>query len=92
MEDVMTRVSRLHRPRLLVEAAEAAQARYDRGRDLARLLGNAPKPGAAILRLMERESDLNATRRRRSYRAAAHVEVLGALIAETRLLSARSEA
>ncbi|WP_375172969.1 DUF6477 family protein [Pseudooceanicola sp.] len=86
----MTRVSRLRRPRLLVEAAQVAQEHYDRGRDLTRLLGQVPNPGAAIVRLMDIETALNATRRRDSYRAAAHVAVLGALMAEARTLGART--
>lgn len=84
MEDLTGRLNRLKRPRLLVEAARQAQPLYDRRRDLPPLLGDLPRSGAAIVQLLDLESAHDAARRSgsRTYRAAAHVAVLIALIGE----------
>ena len=93
MQDVLSMVAGLKRPRLLVQAARFGLDDYRREAHLPRLLGavEAPlRPGAAILRLLELEADMDASRCRRAaeYRVARHVAVLVALMGEARLLRA----
>lgn len=89
MEDLETRVARLHRPQILIDAAHAGQARYDRDRDLPPLIGRVPSTGAALLQLLELESIRNTARKSgRAYRVRSHVAVLIALIAEYHALRA----
>lgn len=91
MTDLMTLLRNLRRPALLIRAARIGQGDYVRRRDLARILRTSrlPAPGAAVMALMEREADLDERRRAGSagYTAAAHVEVLAALMAEARSLA-----
>ncbi|WP_136635581.1 DUF6477 family protein [Pseudooceanicola onchidii] len=83
MEDLTTRLSRLHRPRLLVDAAREGQALYDRNRDLSMLLGRVPGHGAAVMQLFDMEAAQETARRgRRGYRVRRHVAILTALVAE----------
>ena len=93
MNDIMTQLRGLVRPSLLIRAARIGQADYRRKRDLGRLLrvSALPTPGAAVMALMEREAELDERRRTggSGYAAAAHVEVLAALMAEARALQAR---
>lgn len=88
MEDLSTRVTRLRRPRLMVEAARLAEASYRRDRDLPRLVGDSPRKGSALMALLEMEAGCEATRRsnRARYRAGRHVAILSALMAEDRVL------
>jgi hypothetical protein len=92
MQDLQTRLAALRRPALLIRAARHGQADYRREQHLPRLLGHAALPphGAAALRLMEMEAELDARRRAddAAWSAARHVEVLIALMAEARLLRA----
>lgn len=86
----------LRRPRLLVQAARAGQADYRRDRVLPRLIPG-PRPGGAggtLRRLMELEQGLEDARRdgAATYPVAHHVEVLIALMAEARLVSAGAAA
>ena len=91
MEDLIGRVARLNRPCLLNEAARFALPHYNRSRDLARLLGNVPQRGAALVQLLEIEAAHDAARRGKStrYRASGHVMALTALLAEYDSLRAR---
>lgn len=93
MNDLMTLLRQLRRPPLLIRAARIGQRDYVRRRDLARILRTTqlPAPGAAAMALMEREAELDERRRERTsgYVAAAHVEVLAALMAEARTLAER---
>lgn len=90
MQDALTLLSNLRRPRLLIRAARAGIAEYRRELHLRRLLGSAAprKSAAALLRLMEIEQDLNDARLARcaSYDVTRHVEVLIAMMGEARLV------
>lgn len=93
MQDVLSMVAELKRPRLLVQAVRLGLEEYRREVHLPRLLGAAEvplRPGAAILRLLELEAVMDGGRRRRAadYRVARHVAVLVALMGEAQLLRA----
>jgi len=84
------------RPRLLLRTARIGLADYVRERDLRRImrLPAAPPPGTATVRiLLDMEADQEAQRTRPpvevgdTWRAARHVEVLIALMAESRLMA-----
>lgn len=84
------------RPRLLLRTARIGLAEYARDRDLRRILRlpAAPAPGPATVRLLlQMEADQEAQRTRPpvevgdTWRAARHVEVLIALMAEARLMA-----
>ena len=93
MTDVITRLSSLRRPRLLIRAARFGLADYIRERDLKRLIKtqNLPGPATTVPRLMAAEAELEETRRAgdAGYSVARHVEVLIALMAEASLLPRR---
>lgn len=75
----------LIRPRLLVQTARIGASLYRRERDMAvDLPANADK-GAILARLRQSEQSLEDLRQARAahYRAARHVQVLSALIAES---------
>lgn len=95
MHDILTRVSFLKRPRLLIRAARFGADDYDRTVHLRQIIGSdaLPGPGEALMRLMEIEAETEAQRReaRGRYIVSRHVEQLIAIIAETRLLRARRE-
>lgn len=92
MEDILTQISRLNRPTLLVDTARHGIDDYNRVVHLRRLLktDNLPSPGAAIHALMEVESMVEAQRidARAEYSVARHVELLVALMCEARILKA----
>jgi len=92
MEDVLTQISRLKRPTLLVNTARHGIEDYNRLIHLRRLLKteNLPSPGKAILKLMELESMINVQRISKSaeYSVARHVELIVALMCEARILKA----
>lgn len=92
MEDVLTQISRLKRPTLLVRTARHGIEDYSRVIHLRRLLKteNLPGPGQAIIKLMEIESVLNELRlaKRAEYSVARHVELIVALMCEARILKA----
>lgn len=85
-------IAGLNRPRLLVRAARFGVDDYNRNIHLPRLLGagHLPRNGAAIIRLIETESDINDRRvgAAADYSVARHVAVLIALMGEARLLRA----
>lgn len=90
MQDIVTMLKQIKRPRLLIRAARIAATEYRRGAHLARVLGEdtQPRPGASLLRLMELEAELNARRKQHdaTYSIARHVEVLSAMMGEARLM------
>lgn len=90
MADLVTLVAEMRRPRLLVRAARAGQAEYDRTRDLRRVmrLAEAPAPDRALPALLAEEERIEATRRAgdASYSFVRHIELLIAMMAEARLL------
>jgi hypothetical protein len=92
MQDVMSRLKTLHRPRLLVRTARIGATCYSRQRDLRRILGfgSDPKPAAAIIRLLELEQEVNLQRLRgdAGYILTRHIEILIALMGEADILSA----
>lgn len=89
MTDPQTIMSSLSRPRLLVRAARLGLQDYNRDRCLRRLMPGEtpPRPGQAFHALVEREREINETRREgaATYSAARHIELLIALIDESRL-------
>lgn len=90
MQDVITMMANLRRPRMLSRAAQLGAQSYDRDRALPRLLGPRalPRPAAALMSLMEIEADLNARRLSRDavYSLQHHVDVLIAMTGEFTLL------
>ena len=89
MQDLLKAVQTLRRPRLLIRAARHGLDEYRRERVLPRLLGDAPMAPKeqtleALLRL---ESDIEQVRKRNdgSYSVARHLDILIALMAETRI-------
>ena len=91
MQDLLSRLKTLHRPRLLVRTARIGASTYRRDRDLRRIFGYAlpPRPASAVLRLMEFEHEVNQQRlgRDAGYLISRHVEILTALVAEAALLT-----
>lgn len=92
MLDLLGMVRSLKRPGLLIRAARFGLDDYRRERALPRLLKteNTPRPGEALMMLMDIESVLNEQRLANdaSYRPGQHVSVLTALMGETRVLVA----
>ena len=86
----METLALIRRPRLLVRAARFGIEEYNRNRDLRRILrGEAlPGPSDALPRLIDMEAAQEDTRKRgdASYSIARHLEILIALMAESRLL------
>jgi hypothetical protein len=89
MTDIATQMTAMRRPRILVRAAKFGLSDYVRDRDLKRMFAPEapPRPGLAVAPLIAREAEIEAVRQAGSaaYSAVRHVEVLTALIAETRL-------
>lgn len=92
MQDVLTRVSSLKRPHLLVRTARHGIEDYNRVVHLRRLLKTEtpPGPGKAILQLIELEAIADAQRvaKRAEYSVARHIEILVAVMCEARILKA----
>ena len=91
MSDLTTFVNSLSRPRLLLRAARHGLADYNRSRVLKRLMRtqNLPSPTGAVTSLLRVEASLENARRDgdAAYSVTRHVEVMIALLAETRLLA-----
>lgn len=92
MQDILSMLSGLRRPRLLIRAARIGASDYRRDRHLQRLLGygNLPRSGAALLRLAEIERELDDMRRQddAGYSLPRHLDVLIAIMGEASLLKA----
>ena len=92
MQDVMSRLATLHRPRLLVRSARTEAANYNRTRDLTRILGGGtlPRPGAMIMQLLDLEQEINQQRLSQDagYLIARHIDILIALMGEANYLPA----
>ncbi len=92
MQDVLTMVEGLKRPRLLVRAGRIGAEDYRRDTHLQRVLGfgRIPKSGAALVKLMELEATLNTQRRTADacYSLLVHIDVLIAIMGEAQLLRA----
>lgn len=95
MQDVMSMLNSLRRPRLLIRAARIGACDYSRTRHLQRLLGygTLPRPGAALMRLIEMESALDTMRHDgdAGYSLTRHLDVLIAMMGEAQILLARPE-
>jgi hypothetical protein len=90
MEDVLTMLSRLKRPTLLIRTARHGLQDYNRIVHLRRLLKteSLPGPGQAIVRLMELEAVVDQLRvaKRAEYSVARHIEMIVAMMCEARIL------
>ncbi len=90
MKDLLGLLNDLRRPRLLIRAARIGAEDYRRNPNLHRLLGYGalPRPGAALMRLIEMEAGLDELRRRNdaAYSVSRHVEILTAMMGEARIL------
>ena len=91
MCQISDELASLRRPGLLVDAASHGTARYDRRRDLRRMLRSAipASPRAALEALLPIEAALETRRRTadKNYSLARHVDILVALMAEARALA-----
>lgn len=92
MQDLLTMISSLRRPGLLIRAARFGVEDYDRNRHLPRLLRatEPPRPGVAVIKLLELEASLEDRRSAKAadYSIARHLDVLIALLGEARVLKA----
>lgn len=81
---------KLHRPIILIKAAEIGLKSYIRGRDLKRVLGlqNLPKTTPAIKQLMVKENALETARiiGSAAYDLKLHILIMTALLQEVNLL------
>lgn len=96
MLDIQSVLRNLKRPDLLVKAARHGLDDYSRETHLRRILRSepVPRPGPAIIKLLETEQELDEARieRRATYSVARHVEVLVAIMAEAQVLQASTRA
>lgn len=90
MQDLLTMLNALHRPRLMMRAARIGAQDYRRTIHLPRLLGYGmlPRHGAALLKLIEMEAVLDDQRTDgdASYSLIRHLDVLIAMVGEARVL------
>jgi len=88
MLDIKSLLGNLKRPRLLVRAARFGIDDYRRETDLPRTLNvhNIPRPGDALMQLVDLEEELNAQRINKdaSYSIARHIDALTAIMSEAR--------
>ena len=88
MCQIVSDLNALRRPGLLVDAANHGTTRYERRRDLRRMLRAAipASPRAALEKLLPIEAALEHRRRTadKNYSFARHVDILMALLAESR--------
>lgn len=91
MQDVLTMLNSLVRPRLLIRAARIGAQEYVRERHLKRVLkvDTLPRTAVALIRLLEIERAMNEQRRSddTGYSLVRHMDVLIALLGEARLFS-----
>ena len=78
MHYLTEQLTALRRPELMVRAALAGMAHYDRQRDLEPTLGDLPTSQSAVTELMAIEEAMNHARRRGAtgYSVTAHMSVL----------------
>ncbi|MEQ9259927.1 MAG: DUF6477 family protein [Roseovarius sp.] len=92
MQDILSQLDRMRRPRLLIRAARIGSEDYRREQALKRVLGfDHPRGnGAALAALMEIEGEMEEMRRCSvaGYSATRHVEVMIAIMGEARLMRA----
>ncbi len=92
MQDIMSKLSALRRPRLLIRAAKIGAQDYCREQHLQRILGYGaiPGPGSALMRLMDLEREVDMSRRDNdaAYSLVQHLDLLIALMGEAQLFQA----
>jgi hypothetical protein len=92
MQDILSMLNALHRPKLMMRAARIGAQDYRRSAHLPRLLGygTLPRHGAALIKLIEIEAALEDQRTSAdaSYSLIRHIDVLIAMVAEARVLRA----
>lgn len=95
MQDLMTQIATLRRPRLLIRAARIGAQTYRREARLPRLLGYGVslRLGPTVVRLMALEAEMNEKRENgdAGYSIAAHVDLLTAIMGEYQLLRAQTQ-
>jgi hypothetical protein len=95
MMDLLSFLTTLHRPRLLIRAARYGITEYRRDVHLARILGTArlPRSAAALSELINLEMEADDLRRQKAadYSPAKHVELLIAVMGEAQLLRASTQ-
>lgn len=95
MTDLLSLVTELRRPRLLIRAARAGVASYNRNRDLKWVirLGGMPAPERALSELLAAEAEMEETRQggAAGYSFTRHIELLIAMIGEAQLLPRRTQ-
>jgi hypothetical protein len=89
MNDLMSMLNTLRRPRLMMRAARIGAEEYRRAVHLPRLLGDKcpARSGNALMQLMDMEAEFEMKRTTGDpgYRLAGHVDVLIAIIGEARV-------
>lgn len=89
MTNIHATLSKLRRPKILINAARLGMADYDRNVDLRFIVRSdrTPSHGDAIETLLAREGDLESGRKSGTadYSIQEHIRVLTALLAEVRL-------
>jgi hypothetical protein len=92
MQDALTILHKLRRPKMLMRAAQIGVAEYKRVAHLPRLLGygRMPKQSEAILKLIEIERNLKALRKagESADNLLRHIDVMIAIVGEARDLRA----
>ena len=92
MQDIISMLATLRRPRLLIRAARIGAQDYSRDRHLHRLLGygRLPRPAAALMRLMELEREMDEARKadEAGYSLPRHLDLLIAMMGEAQVLKA----
>ena len=92
MQDALTILHKLRRPKMLMRAAQIGVAEYKRVAHLPRLLGygRVPKQSEAILKLIEIEKNLKALRKagESADNLLRHIDVMIAIVGEARDLRA----
>ncbi|MGB3246237.1 MAG: DUF6477 family protein [Sulfitobacter sp.] len=90
MQDILSMLQTLHRPRLMMRAARIGAEEYRRTVHLPRLLGygTLPRHGAALMKLMQIEAELEDQRKEEDagYSLLRHIDVLIALVGEARVM------
>ena len=96
MTEFSALLNSIRRPRLLIRAARIGVQDYNRNRDLRRVVEDVqvPSPRSALLRLVEKEAEMEETRKAgdAGYSVSKHVAVLIALLGEARVVTAAETA
>lgn len=90
MQDIISMLHTLKRPRLLMRAAKIGARDYRRTVHLPRLLGygHLPRNGPALMKLIEIEGELNTQRKAEesAYSLMRHIDVMIAIVGEAHIL------